>query len=149
MRTDNIRLLKDQVSTFIGGDRSYSVEGYINFKFVSAEFEPNLEALERAIREVDARFPWKDEMPPLSNEAFESIRYITTGRIRVNNWTVPEKDCSFCIHPGRSDVRRSQIYAYEKYLDKLSQELAQMKIRGVEVVRSSVVMHSMSLGYKS
>jgi hypothetical protein len=62
--------------------------------------------------------------------------------MRINNWSVPEMDCHFGIKPEFSNMRRPQVYAYEKYLAKLAEELAKMELPDVVEVSYLIEIRS-------
>jgi len=39
-------------------------------------------------------------------------------------------------------MRKGQVYAYEKYLAKLAEEIAKLQLRGVTEVRSCIVVNA-------
>lgn len=119
--------------------RKYSVSGMINFKMSSAPDETNFGELKKLIIEIDKLFPWKDELSKSEEKARRgresaSIFYISKGKEFINNWHNPEKNICFHIFTEGGSLRKAQIYAYEKYLAKLAEELAKRKPTGVAAV---------------
>jgi len=130
-------ILKNRFANFIGGERRYNMSGAIAFKFDWHTTEPNLAQLAEAIREVDRMFPWHDDIHPDAGE-FESIFYLGDGNVVVHNFHTPLKVVWFSIHPKWDNLRKAQVYAYEKYLTKLAEELAKKKLSGIAEVRSVI-----------
>src|SRR3989338_197620 len=93
-------------------DRRYGVKGEIVFVFKPPLENPDLDALRSSIKEVDK--------PP-------SIFYLGNGQVVVHNFHPKEQHIWFSVHPRYDSMRRGQIYAYEKYLAKLAEELMKPK----------------------
>ena len=128
--------MMESVSDFVRGDRNYSMHGHIAFTFGPGKVEHDLLKLQELIREVDRLFPWSDT--PSLGEEFKSIKYLSEGEVIIQNWSIPEKHIWFSVFPGITCLRRGQVYAYEKYLSKLAEELAKKKILGVIEVRGVI-----------
>lgn len=141
MRTLTIEswILRNRFANFIGGERRYNVSGAIAFEFGWHTTEPDLAQLAEAIREVDRTFPWHDDIHPDARE-FESICYLSDGRIFVQDIYPRRKVVWFSIYPTPQGgmLRKAQVYAYEKYLAKLAEELAKKKLSGIAEVRSVI-----------
>jgi hypothetical protein len=114
-------------------DRPYAVEGTITFTMCSTYRECDLEELRRAILEVDKQFPWKD-VDEFRNASVPSIKYLGVGNVVIQNWTIPEKSCHFMVVPGIANLKKGQLHAYEQYLSKVAEELAQKKLPNVNKV---------------
>src|SRR3989344_963415 len=89
------------------------------------------EAIRDAIMEVDNIFPWRDtnEYYEYNNLVAPSINQIGRAENQFNNWGGRSTELCvwFTLKPGVHYVRKSQLYAYEKYLEKLAEELAGKK----------------------
>ena len=118
-------------------ERNYHVEGAIAFVFKPPLENPNLGLLRWAIEYMDSLFPWKDDQIPEGVE-YKSIRYLSEGDVVIHNFSFPEQHIWFHIHPQYGSMRKSQIYAYEKYLAKLAEELVKTKLSAVDEVRSVI-----------
>ncbi len=121
--------------------RYYSAEGSICFELVSANVEPNLSKLRQMIVEIDERFPWRATNG--FGEEQRSIGYLDDGHVVTHNFHVPIKMCWFWIVPMLA-IQKGQIHAYEKYLDKIAEELAALQMPGVRGVHA--VMRVASAG---
>jgi hypothetical protein len=116
---------------FSRGDsrRQYHVYGEIVFTLKKLfdddrTSSPELrEQMLQAIREVDELHPWKDiaydgaQLPSIDLLQFKSDQF--------NNWTTPELNVWFLIEPTARYITKSQMYAYEKYIETLAQKLAE------------------------
>ena len=111
-------------------DRRYGVKGEIVFVFKPPLENPDLDALRSSIKEVDKLFPWKEDDVPDGAEKPPSIFYLGDGQVVVQNFHPTEQHIWFSVHPRYDSMRRGQIYAYEKYLAKLAEELAKPKPHG-------------------
>ncbi|MDP3934656.1 MAG: hypothetical protein Q8Q46_00295 [Candidatus Giovannonibacteria bacterium] len=110
------------------------------FVLTTARVKADLSAFRRAILEVDEQFPWHDDPPRLCpEESAPSIFYLSDGDEVINNWSTPEKTCWFTIFPKYHSIRKGQVYAYERYLAKLAEELVKKRLPFVAEVRS--VLH--------
>ena len=141
MRTDlSVQAWKhrNKISNFLNGERHYRVEGHIAFEFVSHDREPDLHPLREAILEVDREFPWCDDVYP--GVKFKSIHFLNAGSITRNNRTCIEYTAWFHIFPYQGNVRKGQVYAYEKYLAKIAEELSKRELPNVKSVRSGITM---------
>ena len=113
---------------------SHHVEGRLAFVFAHHLAETSLQLLREAILAVDSEFPWKDFN--YYGDPYPSIRMLSDGEALIHNYTTPEKWCWFSIFPGHQSLKRSQVYAYEKYLMKLAEELAKRRLPNVAQVRN-------------
>ena len=126
--------------------RDHAVCGTIGFISSLCGNEPNLAELRQAILNVDARFPWTDDsLRP--DEEHESIHYLSAGEVGTDGWG-EKKICWFYIFPTREYVRKGQVYGYEKYLAKLTEELAKMNIPDIQHVRCTIEVRS-TMDFKS
>lgn len=134
---------RNKVKTFLDGSRNYSVEGHIVFHSDLGTIETPLPQLREAILEVDKLFPWKDDIyPDARDPERESIMYLSPGE-KGGGWK-GETNLWFHLVPLWQSVRKGQVYAYEKYLAKLAEELAKKKLQGVESVRVKISMYRMT-----
>ena len=117
--------------------RQYQVSVTIFFVMSSSNIEPDFGTLREAIVETDRRFPWKDKNPS-TGEDFKSIRYLSNGENKIDNWQVPVKTCYFAICPGMDRLRQGQLHAYENYLAQIAEALAKLKLPNVTKVRCVV-----------
>jgi hypothetical protein len=135
-----MRTFLQQLAELVRKDRAYAVAGVISFVYSQYD-QPDLAQLRQAIMDVDSRFPWSDE--PRPDETFQSIGHLSDGESALAGWgAVDDMICWFHIHPMRDYVRKGQIYAYEKYLERLISELAAMGIPNVKSVRCTIETHS-------
>ena len=137
MRTFDMRWMQKKV---ISGEREYSVSGSFAFEVSWHEDQPDLAKFKEAILEVDQSFPWHDDVHPDSGEP-KGIFYISEGEEVVHHWSFSEKVCWFSISPRYDSLRQGQVYAYEKYLAKIAEELAKRKLLGVREVKSVIHVH--------
>lgn len=135
MRTLTLRqwTLKNWLANLIDGERKYSVQGELVFKMLYRGVPPGVVQISQTIYEVDAKFPWHDDIHPDAGK-FESISYLGEGSVRDYDTGLY---VFFTIIPKLSNMRKGQVYAYEKYLAKLAEELAK-KFDDVEEVRSII-----------
>lgn len=109
--------------------RQYHVRGEIVFKIKKLFDDDRSSSLElreqmlQAIREVDKQSPWKDVA--CDGTSLPSIDLLQFKSDQFNNWTTPELNVWFLIEPTARYMQKSQIYAYEKYLEMLAQKLAE------------------------
>ena len=64
-----------------------------------------------------------------------SFSYLGDAKYQYHNISPPELHVWFRIVPGIENIRRHQIHAYEKYLEKLAEELSKQDL-GATSVRS-------------
>lgn len=141
MRTfDMLRTLKNMVSSE-SGERKYTVSGSFAFQMSWHRDRPDLTKFREAILEIDQLFPWHDDVCLGAGEP-KGIFYVSDGKEVVQNWSIPEKVCCFNVFPRYSSLRRGQVYAYEKYLAKIAEELAKRKLPNVCEVTSVIHVHS-------
>ena len=133
---------RNRIVDFFEGKRRYDVSGSIAFEFADYAFEPDVAQLANEIREIDKLFPWRDNPNPRAES--QSIRYLSDGKIVIHNFHTPLKVCWFHVYPVNKFIRKGQVYAYEKYLDKIAEELAKKKLPGVVEVRSVLEVHTIS-----
>lgn len=118
--------------------RHYDVSGAIAFELLFHSTEPDLTAMAEAIRNIDYWYPWSDlDAAPLAGE-YKSIFHLSDGHVITHNFSTPLKIVWFNIHPPSGHMRKSQVYAYEKYLAKLAKELAKGFASTVSEVRSVI-----------
>lgn len=119
------------------GERRYSVEGDIVFEFTpsfSRECSTEtLRKLRRSIQHTDEVYPWRDKSD-YDGSALPSIQYLGEHHYQYHNVARPELHVWFKIVPS-APVRKGQIHAYEKYLEKLAEELSKQQL-DVTSVRS-------------
>ena len=139
---------KERIINAMHGERRYAVNGSISFELspYAPEFI-DLARLANEIRGIDKLFPWGDNYR--SDEKFTSIGYLSDGEIVVHNASrIPERVCWFHIYPTNRHIRRGQIYAYEKYLAKIAEELAKKKIPGIIWINGILEINTVS-GFKA
>ena len=124
----------------------YDVSGAFTLEFTSADVEPDIVALRLAILVADHQFPWHG-CNGLGEEG-RSIRYLSDGRVGVDKWRVPVKSCSFNIHPEYA-MHKGQLHAYEKYLDKIAEELALRNLPDVREVRAVIKINGVGKTFHS
>jgi len=116
----------------------YRLEGEVVFQFAPTEMRECPSDVKRVLREailrVDQVFPWK-----ITNglgEPMSSIQYLGDGQDQFNNWGDGELNVWFRITPFGC-YEKSKIHAYERYLEKLAEELSRQALPpGVTSVRS-------------
>jgi len=121
-------------------ERRYSVEGEIVFEFTPAMARECPKGLARdlqdEVRATDLLYPWKDKSDYDGAEV-PSIGFLGEGQNQYHNVSTPELHVWYRIVPGIQGVRKGQIYAYEKYLEKLAEKLAfRCNAHGATSVRS-------------
>ncbi|MDO8565270.1 MAG: hypothetical protein Q7R67_01435 [bacterium] len=119
-------------------ERLYSVEGDIVFEFTPAPGHKcsaeRIDFLQHVIRFVDAQFPWVDRTD-YSGEKVPSIGHIGEPVYQYHNLSTPELHVWFRVVPFINCVRKGQIHAYERYLQKLAEEAWKQNF-GTKSVRS-------------
>ncbi len=117
-------------------ERRYSVGGDIVFEFTPAPgrecFPEVLAELRVALKSVNRAYPWKDRNDYDGTDA-PSFSHLSDGQSTYHNFSTPELHVWFHIIPGIDNVRKSQIYAYEKYLEKLAEELSKKELGAMSV----------------
>ena len=134
---------RDNVRTFLGGDRRYTVTGHLTFQLKTGA-EPDLAELRQAIVVADRSHPWKDDD---SDQQFKSIGELTAGHKFTVRYRIQMAGCTdhffwFDIKPGYNKMRKGQVYAYETYLAALARELSQMALADVIGVTSTIKMQT-------
>ena len=137
MRTFRI---SEAFKNVVSGERKYGVSGSFVFQMSWHEYRPDLAEFKRAILDMDQLFPWYDDVCPGSGRT-KDVFYVSDGEEIVHNWSVPERVCWFNVCPRYQSLRRGQVYAYEKYLAKIAEELAKRKLPNVCEVRSIINMY--------
>ena len=137
----SVSTFKETVQRALGKkeERRYSVEGYIVFEFTPAPGRElpwmNLHDLRIAIKQAIRLHKWKDFNDHTGEEA-GSFSYLSDGDdYQYHNITPPELHVWFHIKPGIECVRKSQVYAYEKHLEKVAEDLAENNPQGAKSVR--------------
>lgn len=141
MRTTLQSLVYGIRNILSSNERRYSVSGQVCFVLSSARVEPDLNTLRQAILAVDALHPWKDKNHFTDEEA-ESIKYLSDGSIKIDEWNIPEKSCWFGIYPGIENLTKGQLHAYERYLTTIAKELAKRQLLDVSKVRCGITTHT-------
>jgi hypothetical protein len=118
--------------------REYSVSGCISFVTTDQSFE-DLNALEDAITTVDRQFPWKDDF---SSQSEKYVLNIGKNSTSTSGWTIPETIVDFPVDRRHNSLKRGQLYAYEKYLAKIAEELAKMNLPRIKEVHSHIIIQS-------
>jgi hypothetical protein len=103
------------------GARDYHVHGAIEFEMVHREKESvaELEFLRTAILDADRQFPWVDA--EFTGPGLESIRTFEPPAELVVEGT---RTVWVKINARVEFMRRSQVYAYERYLAKIAETIA-------------------------
>lgn len=119
-------LISDMLAKLWGREkndgRNYCVGAHISFVFTSARMgNLTTDLLRSRILEADSKFPWVDGDPKLFNQ--ESIGYLSEGEIVVHESFTLNGRCCFNFEPPDSSVRKGQVHAYEKYVEKLGREI--------------------------
>ncbi len=142
MRTLTLQqwIVRNWFANLINGGRRYEVSGALAFEMLHYSFEHDFAAMRKAICEVDAEFPWRDDLHP--DITFESIGYLSNGNVVLHKYAKPLKMVWFTIHPKWGNLRKSQVYAYERYLAKIAEELAKRFVDEVREVRSVIEVRS-------
>lgn len=120
-------------------DRKYEVQGLLKFRFWDTE-HVDIEGLREAIRRVDTEMPWVDE--PYANNPEKQIKYMG----KESDWPYqPDFDAASGPPPGLTPwsqldthtfrlgskcllLRKGQLYAFEKHMAKLAEELSKRKL---------------------
>lgn len=141
MRTSFINRI---VSVMTGNNRHYRVKAQIAIKLADASIETSPDTLREAVLQVTKRNPWYDTLPPCMWDSALDLRGTSPVRSDVgvsegirqdNYWSTPETDWWFNLHPCRDDLEQGQLRAFEKYMEKIAEELASMKLANVQEVR--------------
>jgi hypothetical protein len=135
-------LFKNRILNLVSGKRRYTVEGHIVFVFRPPKDMFHDVCLQQAIMDTDKQFPWKDDVHPDAKREGESIFYLGDGHATWEDGLVTS--CSFMINHRWDNLRRNQIYAYEKYLAKIAEECAKKKPLGSAEVRAVLEVRSVS-----
>ena len=125
-------------AVFERSGRHYDVSGAIAFELLFHSTEPDLAAMAKAIRDIDYWYPWMDMDATPSSGEYKSIFHLSDGHVVTHNFNTPLKIVWFSIHPMSGHMKKSQVYAYEKYLAKLAKELAKQFAGAVTEVRSVI-----------
>jgi hypothetical protein len=114
--------------------REYSVEGRIRF-YLSIQDPDSTDKgfFKQAIQDVDKKFPWQDH--ELAQK--ESYKFLSDGKTATDNYHSGGTICSFTIAPWGS-LRQTQLHAYEKYLQRMTDSLARMKLPKVTKISWSI-----------
>lgn len=107
--------------------REWIVSGTI--ALIQDELYLNRKYFNDALSIADRESPWCDPDPSGLNAGLDFIQ---------DHHPKKEYSCNFYIQPDRIHVAKGQIYAYDKYLSTLAKKLADMKLRGVTEVRSTI-----------
>ena len=120
-------------------ERHYSVEGNIVFEFTPAPGRElpwlALHNLRIAIKQALRLHPWVDAND-YDGVVAPSFSHLSDGSYQYHNINPTELHVWFRIVPGIECVRKSQVYAYEKHLQKIVEELANRNPQGATSVRS-------------
>jgi hypothetical protein len=121
----------------LGSERHYTVMGYIVFKLQQPCLAGNgIQTLLRAsLTELAKQQPWKDEMPPLEKMPEGGVM-IFPGNLKSSSRT--ESEWSFMVVPGRDDLRKGQVHAFEKFMADLARLVPTSSFRNVVSVRTIV-----------
>ncbi|MBI4158351.1 MAG: hypothetical protein HY505_01905 [Candidatus Yanofskybacteria bacterium] len=132
-----MRTINELLEVITGTQRRYTVDGDIVFVFRPPhDFTPQcFEMLRDAIVFVDRKFPWKDTNDHDGTEVSD-IRYLGDAHVVIHNFNPQEQHVWFWIVPHYDSMRKSQLYAYEKYLAKLAEELNKKRFFRSDSVRS-------------
>ena len=139
MRTFQLQIwsLRARLQDLVNGERRYSVSGSIVFEFHPHLMDaPDPKWFAEAIQEVDREFPWRDDVHP--DVAYHARQfYLSNGEFKFHEFNNPPlQNLWFFIQHNWHNLRRPQVYAYEKYLAKLAEELSKKKIPYITEVRS-------------
>ncbi len=105
---------------------SYEVGGKICFVCLAKPTETETHRFEKAIRQVDRQFPWRDDRPIVSSNNICLSHPSYTPPARSSS---EEEEHGYCFKTSLvGNLRRGQVYAYEKYLAKLAEELATLEL---------------------
>ena len=132
---------RNSLANKLDGERKYDVTGRICFNLIRARAYPA--AYRAMIENVDRDFPWRDDVHPDWHRDFKSIKDLSDGEVVTDNLPGDPTRVWFEIRPY-CKMRKSQVYAYEKYMEKLAIELAKMKFEGLESVGYGVEVITMS-----
>ncbi|NQV90523.1 hypothetical protein HQ487_03910 [Candidatus Uhrbacteria bacterium] len=125
-------------------DRPYTIRGQVVFHAYGIE---DIDFLRVAILEVDAQQPWVDDhLHPDANA--DSIFYIHGDPIPQNGMPNSAPRYWFSIYPGTRNLRRQQVYAYQRYLEALGASLAKKGLPGVTGVHVVLEVLSASKTFK-
>ncbi len=125
--------------------RDYWVKSEIRFHLNLATIAPRFSELHKLIHDVDELHPWIDVVAREKGKMY-SINSLSCGRIDTS---IPgEKSCYFELTPTVSNLSRSQLYAYKKYLATIAEELSKRKILSVSGVSYKLTINT-SGGFSS
>ncbi len=110
----------------------YRVSAELKFRFLNYKRQERRDEIKNAIIEVDREHPWVDQ--DNNGNRVKSIDCLWE-----NHDGLPKDSESvfFHIFPGRLDMHKSQIYAYEKYLRYIGEKVAE---RFLELQEFEIVM---------
>lgn len=100
------------------------LRGEILLKLRAQSVEPDMPAIKRAIQEIAVEFPWRNGNGTGAINDYS----VSDGEIIQDNFDTRQKVMRFRIQHDEQHLRRGQIYAYEKHLAKIAQELAKRTI---------------------
>lgn len=122
-------------------DRRYSTHGTLRLK-VGLDFkDSDISLIKEEILRVDRLFPWHEDVRgDLETGKSNGANFISDGSVTSDGTDSFYRYCIIEIHPKFSSMRRSQVYAYEKYLMKLASGIKKGPFSNVFEVWSIVYM---------
>jgi len=123
----------------VDGERKYSVTGHFAIELLDHAYVPNFEKIAEEIRRIDGEFPWKVDLhPSVLGLVDENIRIVSKGEVVTHNLAPPLSIYWLTVFHSHGSLRRSQVYAYEKYLAKIAEELMKISRDFAKEVRSVI-----------
>lgn len=124
-------------------ERRWEVTGQLLFDFRFIIGEPDLDLVKNRIREIEKQFPWCDNS--FSNA--EDAEHLSECEITIDDPRLRPywKICRFHIHPHNKMLKKGQLYAYDKHLTRLAEELTKRYVPGLVEVRSILEVRTESI----
>ncbi len=120
--------------------RRLHVEGKIIFE-IKGSANPNIQEMAESIIRADSRFPWKDEFFLLGepSNGIAGLRRIDVADVQIITDEYGRRTIDFTLSYQGYSVTYSQLYAYQKYVAKLAEEIAyEHRLVGIDDVRAIV-----------
>jgi len=127
----------EKIKDALTGERKYQVTASITVVFRRGMNPSEFNTLREMIKEIDRQFPWRDDTDRDSDDSL-GLYEISRGEELENEDKAGDPACWFSITPKHSWMRRNQVYAYERYLAKIAQELTKKLLHRTREIISSI-----------
>lgn len=123
-----MRTLALFAQSFFPSPENYLVAATLSFEIVQQD-KSQAEILRFAIMDIDSRFPWVDIDG--FGDKVRSIGWLSTGEIVRSGLCHDKMRWSFNLETKKQWMRKGQLLAYEKYLEKIVSELSKQSLPGI------------------